>query len=121
MLEIVFNEISASEMTQLPISDQLTLLVEFKVSEADLEKADDERFGIIERKGRILHRFRTQHYRIYFEILEGNIIVHRILHKNSFSDFKFRTKLSLEKEDQILAESPHFWKLIEEAENAKNA
>jgi len=46
------------------------------------------------------------------------VIVHRILHKNSFSDFLFRAKLPLS-EDQELAESKHFWELIDEGRNAK--
>jgi hypothetical protein len=47
------------------------------------------------------------------------VIVHRVLNKNSFNDFLFRSKLSTVSEDELLAESKNFWTLIEEGKNAK--
>ena len=38
MLQIVFNEISAAEISQLGTLEQLELLDEFRVSEDDLER-----------------------------------------------------------------------------------
>ena len=45
VLQIVFNEISAAEISQLETLDQLELLDEFRVTEDDLENLEDERFG----------------------------------------------------------------------------
>ena len=98
--------------------EQLELLDEFKVSEDDLEHLDNERFGKIERDGKTLYRFRTQDWRIYFGVAENQVIVHRVLHKGTFSDFLFRSKLPLG-EDEALAESKHFWKLIDEGQQAR--
>ena len=39
MLQIIFNEISAAEMSSLSTIDQLELLNQFKVSHEDLEQA----------------------------------------------------------------------------------
>ena len=88
MLQIVFNEISASEISQLDTLSQLDLLDSFQVSESDLENIDGERYGKIIRDNVTLYRFRADDYRIYFEVQDGLIIVHRVLNKNSFSDFK---------------------------------
>jgi mRNA-degrading endonuclease RelE of RelBE toxin-antitoxin system len=118
VFQIVFNEISAAELSKLGTLEQLELLEEFKVSEADLVNFDGERFGQIARDGRVLHRFRAKDYRFYFEIKEGSVIVHRVLHKGTFSDFKFRSNLPLA-EDEALANSKHFWKLIDEGRNAR--
>jgi hypothetical protein len=119
MLQIVFNEISAAEISQIPTLEQLDLLGEFQVSESTLQNLAGTSFGIIEHDGKSLYRFRAKDYRIYFEILDGKVVVHRVLDKNSFSDFLFRSKLSNVNEDEILKESKTFWKLIEEGKNAQ--
>lgn len=121
MLQIVFNEISAAEISQLGTLEQLELLDEFKVSEDDLAHLEDDRFGKIERDGKKLYRFRSQDWRFYFEVLEDHVKVHRVLHKNTFQDFLFRSKLHFGAEDEELAESKQFWRLIDEGRNAKSA
>jgi len=118
VFQIVFNEISAAELSSLGTLEQLDLIDEFQVSEDDLNRLSGERFGKIERDGRVLHRFRAKDYRFYFEVKEGSVVVHRVLHKGTFSDFLFRSKMPLA-EDEALAGSKHFWKLIDEGRNAR--
>jgi mRNA-degrading endonuclease RelE of RelBE toxin-antitoxin system len=118
VLQIVFNEISAAEISRMGTLEQLELLDAFKVTEADLANLDGDRFGQILRDGRTLYRFRTDDCRIYFEVVDNAVIVHRVLHKNSFSDFLFRSQMPLS-EDEELAKSKHFWNLIDEGRNAR--
>ena len=118
VFQIVFNEISAAEISQLDTLEQLDLIEEFKVTQSDLDKLDDERFGRIERDGKVLYRFRTKDWRIYFEVKDQSVVVHRVLHKGTFSDFVFRSKIPLA-EDEELAQSKHFWKLIDEGRAAR--
>lgn len=118
VFQIVFNEISAAEISQLDTLDQLELMDEFKVTQDDLENLDGERFGKIERDGKVLFRFRAKDYRLYFEAKDGTVVVHRVLHKGTFSDWVFRSKIPLA-EDEELAESKHFWKLIDEGRAAR--
>jgi hypothetical protein len=118
VFQIVFNEISAAEISRLDTLEQLDLIDSFKVAETDLENLDGDRFGKIERDGKLLYRFRAKDYRFYFEVRDGSVIVHRLLHKGTFSDFMFRSKMPLA-EDEALAESKHFWKLIDEGRNAR--
>jgi hypothetical protein len=117
VFQIVFNEISAAEISRLDTLEQLDLLDSFRVSETDLENLDGERFGKIERDGKQLYRFRAKDYRFYFEVKDASVVVHRLLHKGTFSDFLFRSKMPLA-EDEALAASKHFWKLIDEGRNA---
>ena len=102
--------------------DQLELLDAFKVSESDLVELDENEehqyFGKIIRDGKTLYRFRANDCRIYFEVTDDLVVVHRVLHKNTFSDFLFRSKMPVS-EDEQLAESKHFWKLIDEGRNAR--
>ena len=118
MFQIVFNEISAAEISSLGTLEQLELLEEFKVGKQDLEQLKCERFGKIDRDGTVLYRFRAKDYRFYFEVKDGSVVVHRVLHKGTFSDFLFRSKMPLG-EDEALAGSKHFWKLIDEGRNAR--
>ncbi len=98
--------------------EQLELMEEFRVSKEDLNHLDGERFGKIDRDGKVLYRYRAKDYRFYFEVKDGSVIIHRVLHKGTFSDFLFRAKMPLA-EDEALANSKHFWKLIDEGRNAR--
>lgn len=118
MLQIVFNEISAAEISRLGTLEQLELFEEFQVSEKTLQNIDGTTFGKIESDGKTLYRFRSSDYRIYFEIADGKVFVHRVLHKNSFKDFLYRSNIS-RSEDEELSESKSFWQLIEEGQNAR--
>jgi hypothetical protein len=119
MFQIVFNEISAAEMAALPKELQLDLLAEFHVLPEELDELEDERFGLIERDGKKLHRYRAKDYRIYFAKAPEGIVVHRVLHKNTVRDFLFRAKLPMPAEDEQLGMQRGFWKLIEEGEQTR--
>ena len=115
MFQIIFNELSAAEISALPKRLQLELLAEFQILPVDLDQLDSERFGVIEREGKKLYRYRAKNYRIYFAKTEEGLKVHRVLHKNTLRDFLFRSKLPVS-EDAQLGETREFWKLIEEGE-----
>jgi len=118
MYQIVFNKISTAEMTRIPKHLQLELLTEFQFLPDDLNQLDSKAFGVIEREGNRLYRYRTSDYRIYFERSAEGILVHRVLHKNTIRDFLFRSKLPMG-EDEQLQQNAGFWKLIEEGEKTK--
>ena len=118
MYQIVFNEISAAELAKIPKEVQLELLAEFQFLPDNLDHLDSKAFGVIEREGTKLYRYRANDYRIYFQRSPEGIVVHRVLHKNTIRDFLFRCKLPLA-EDEQLEKSSSFWKLIEEGERTK--
>lgn len=124
MFQVIFNEISAAEISQLPILEQLEVLNEFQVKPEDLngieEQGPDARFGQIERDGNKLYRYRASDVRIYFEVLKDHqsVVVHRVLSKNSFQDFLFRANLPVG-DDDALSKSKQFWALIEEGERSR--
>lgn len=120
MFQIIFNELSAAEISQLDTMLQLELLTEFKVTPEDLKSIDGGRFGRMERDGKPLYRYRAKDYRFYFEVVDGGVRVHRVLHKNSLKDFLFRNGSKVAgDEDEVLATSKNFWKLIEEGQRAR--
>ncbi len=119
MFQIVFNEISAAEMSALPTELQLDLLADFQLLPEELEKANPDQFGVIERDGKRLFRYRVNDYRIYFEKAPEGITVHRVLHRNTIRDFLFRASLPMPNEDVELAQQRKFWELIEEGKAAR--
>jgi len=119
MFQIIFNDLSSAEMSNLPKDLQLDLLSEFQFLPEDLEGNGDERFGVVQREGKKLFRFRAKDYRIYFEKTEQGIKIYRVLHKNTIRDFLFRANLPMAEED-ALGKSSSFWKLIEEGESDKS-
>ena len=119
MFQIVFNEISAAEMSALPTELQLELLSEFEILPEDLDQLDASRFGKMVRDGKTLFRCRAKDYRIYFERAAEGVTIHRVLHKNTIRDFLFRAKLPMVEEDRTLAEKPGFWLLIAEGEQSR--
>src|SRR4029077_14248521 len=118
MFQIIFNELSAAENSGLPKVLQLELLAEFQILPEDLDQLDSDRYGVIEREGKKLYRYRAKDYRIYFAQIDVGIQVQRVLHTNMLRDFLFRSKLPVS-EDAQLGETREFWKLIEEGEKTR--
>ena len=116
--QIIFNPTSASELARMPKELQLHILGEFRGLPQEVLNTDLERFGKLEREGKVLHRFRLGDYRVYFERHELGVVVHRILSRNTLKDFRFRSNLPMV-EDEALQENPKFWELIEAARSNK--
>jgi mRNA-degrading endonuclease RelE of RelBE toxin-antitoxin system len=113
-MQIVFNEISAAELSRLPTQVQFQLLEAMNIQPPDLEgDILRKRFGVLSRGKGDLYRCRAGDYRIYFSVNEGNVRVHRVLHANTLADFLFRSNLKTD-EDEELSQSKNFWKLIDE-------
>ena len=117
LFQIIFNPTSAAELARMPKELQLHILGEFRGLPQEVLKTDLERYGRLERGGKILHRFRLGDYRIYFQRHELGVVVHRVLSRNTLKDFLFRSSLPM-KEDEALQENPKFWELIEAAKSA---
>jgi len=120
MFQIIFNQISAAELSALPKDLQMEILEQFQILPEDLEQDQpkSDKFGVIERDGKKLYRYYAKNnYRIYFEKTPEGVTVHRVLHKSTFRDFLFRSQLPMA-EDEQLGQSKAFWKLIKEGEEA---
>lgn len=116
--QIIFNPTSAAELAKMPKDLQLYVLGEFRGIPQEVLTTELERFGKLERHGKILHRLRLGDYRVYFERHELGVVVHRILNRNTLKDFAYRSSLPLADEDEALQQNPKFWKLIESAKAA---
>jgi mRNA-degrading endonuclease RelE of RelBE toxin-antitoxin system len=111
--QIIFNPTSAADLSRMPKELQLEILGQFRGLPHDVS-LDLERFGKLERTGKIMHRYRLGDYRVYFQRHELGIVVHRILNRNTLKDFLYRSNLPTG-EDEALQENPKFWEMIEAA------
>ena len=112
--QIIFNPTSAAELAKMPKELQLQILGEFRGLPQQVVGPELGHFGQLQQGGRTLHRFRVGDYRVYFELHELGVVVHRILSRHTLKDFYFRSGLKLE-EDEALQQNPKFWELIEAA------
>jgi mRNA-degrading endonuclease RelE of RelBE toxin-antitoxin system len=112
--QIIFNPTSAGELARMPKELQLYILGEFRGLPKDVLQSDLDKYGRLERAGKMLHRFRIGDYRVYFELNELGVLVYRILNRNTLKDFLYRSNLPIP-EDKALQENPKFWELIEAA------
>lgn len=112
--QIIFNPTSAAELARMPKELQLYILGEFRGLPHDVLQSELDKYGRLERAGRMLHRFRIGDYRVYFELNELGVLVYRILNRNTLKDFLYRSNLPIP-EDKALEENPKFWELIEAA------
>ena len=111
------NVIFFNLLVNIVLRDQVIIFT--YENENDLAHLEDNRFGKIERDGKTLYRFRSRDWRFYFEVIDDHVRVHRVLHKNTFQDFLFRSNLPFRAEDEELAQSKQFWRLIDEGRKAK--
>ena len=116
--QIIFNPISAAELSKMPKELQLYILGEFRGLPQEVIETDLEKFGKLERDGAVLHRFRIGDYRVYFARHHLGMVVHRILNRNTLKDFLFRSSLPMG-EDEILQENPKFWDLINASKTSR--
>ena len=115
MFQIIFTPASSAEMSALPKVLQLEILSEFQVLTHNFVKDNPEKFGVIRQDGRVLYRYRTKEYRLYFEKNDKGLLIHRVLNKNSLKDFFYRSQLPVS-EDEELQSNPAFWALIDAPE-----
>ena len=112
MFQVNFSEQSMHELNQLDKHSQM-ILVEI-VSSLKQEQLDhpDDKIGRFHRGGKMFYRVRADEFRIYFEQQENVLYAHYILHRNTFADFVFRSKLPVT-EEFLIEQQDSFWKYLD--------
>lgn len=112
MFQVNFSEQSMHELNQLDTRSQMILVeVVSTLTQHQLDHPNEE-LGRFHRGGKTFYRVRAGEFRIYFEQQSDSLFAHYILHKNTLTDFIFRSKLPVSEE--FLAEQHDtFWKYLE--------
>ena len=112
MFQVNFSEQSMHELNQLDTRSQMMLVeVISTLTQQQLDHPGEE-LGRFHRGGKTFYRVRAGEFRIYFEQDGDALYAHYILHKNTLTDFIFRSKLPVS-EDFIAEQQDSFWKYLE--------
>lgn len=112
MYQVNFSEQSMSEFNKLDIREQMHITDIICSISKDSLANPSESLQSFNRNNTIYYRVRADDFRIYFELRGETLFAHYILHKNTLSDFIFRTKLPY-KEEFLAEQEDSFWKYLE--------
>ncbi len=112
MFQVNFSEQSIHELNQLDTRSQM-ILVEIisSLTQEQLDHPNDD-LGCFYRSGKRFYRVRAGEFRIYFEQQSETLYAHYILHRNTFIDFVFRSKLPVT-EEFLIEQHDSFWKYLD--------
>ena len=112
MFQVTFSDKCLTELKKFETLEQLEVIGPLsQLSESQLNDPR-EPLGSFSRGKKTMYRLRSGAYRLYFE--RDGITLHTvcILHKNTLTDFIFRTKLPIS-EEQLVEQHSSFWKYLE--------
>ncbi len=112
MYQVTFSDQSMQELNKLEKLAQLDLLAPLSGLTAAELAEPREPLGRFKRGRRTFYRLRSGEHRIYFEVTGDALHTHYILHRNTLTDFVFRTRLPIT-EEQLVEQHGSFWKYLE--------
>ena len=112
MYQVTFSEQSISEINKLDSLHQLEL-IDMLSNVKNLLINQSNELGSFSRDSKTYYRFRPKNMRIYFEIVDDNVIYcNYVIHQHTLTDFIFRMGLPIS-EEQIVEQNQSFWKYLE--------
>ena len=112
MYQVNFSDQSMGELKKIDVRLQMELVeIISSISKEKLKSPSDNLRRFI-RNGKVFYRLRAKDFRIYFEINSNQLYAKCVLHKNTLTDFIFRTKLPV-KEEFLAEQEDSFWSWID--------
>jgi mRNA-degrading endonuclease RelE of RelBE toxin-antitoxin system len=112
MYQVTFSEQSMRELNKLDKLEQMLLIEPISNLTPEELAHPREPLGKFRRGRTAYYRLRSGDYRLYFQTRGETLTIQYILHKNTLSDFLFRTKLPVS-EEQMVEQHSSFWKYLE--------
>ena len=112
MYQVNFSEQSMKELNQLDITKQMEIAEIISSITKEALANPTEALQSFHRDKTVYYRVRANDFRIYFELKDEQLYAHYILHKNTLSDFIFRTKLPVN-EEFLAEQEDSFWKYLD--------
>jgi mRNA interferase RelE/StbE len=112
MYQVNFSEQSMKELNRLDITKQMEIAEIISSITKEALANPTEALQSFHRDKTVYYRVRANDFRIYFELKDEQLFAHYILHKNTLSDFIFRTKLPVN-EEFLAEQEDSFWKYLD--------
>lgn len=114
MYQVNFSDQAMRELAKLPTLEQMDVVEAFtSLTPEDLLRGSSD-LGTVRRDGHTYHRLRVGEFRIYFEASEGSLMAHYVLHKHTYADFAFRSRLPFPEDEARIEQEGGFWKYLDE-------
>ena len=114
MYQVNFSDQAMLELAKIPTLEQMDIVEAFTSLTPELLNAGRSDLGKVTRGGLTYHRLRVGEFRIYFESNETSLIAHYILHRHTFADFAFRSRLPVSEDETLIEKNSGFWKFLDE-------
>ena len=112
MIQVNFSEQSMFELNKLDTRSQMILVEVISTLKQEQLDNPNEVIGRFKRGNKTYYRVRAGEFRVYFEQQDDTLYAHYILHRNTFADFVFRSKLPVTK-DFLIEQDDSFWKYLD--------
>jgi len=114
MLQVTFSDQAMAELNRLPTLEQMTVVGAFSGLTAEDLASGKGDVGKVRREGHTYHRLRVGDFRVYFEAKGEALHAHFILHRNTFADFAFRSRLPVDIDEPSVEANKAFWTYLEQ-------
>jgi mRNA-degrading endonuclease RelE of RelBE toxin-antitoxin system len=114
MLQVTFSDQAMAELNRLPTLEQMTVVGAFSGLTAEDLASGKGDLGKVRREGHTYHRLRVGDFRVYFEAKGEALHAHFILHRNTFADFAFRSRLPVDIDEPSVEANKAFWTYLEQ-------
>ena len=114
MYQVNFSDQAMRELAKLPTLEQMEVVEAFTSLTAEEILRGSSELGTVRRGGHTYHRLRVGEFRIYFEASEGSLMANYVLHKHTYADFAFRSRLPFPEDEARIEQEGGFWKYLDE-------
>ena len=114
MFQVTFSDQAMAELNRLPTLDQMTVVEAFSGLTAEELARGGPTLGKVRREGHTYHRLRVGDFRVYFEAKGEALHAHFILHRNTYADFAFRSRLPVDIDEPSVEAEKAFWTYLEQ-------
>lgn len=114
MYQVNFSDQAIRELAKLPTLEQMEVVEAFSSLTAEELIHGSSELGIVRRAGHTYQRLRVGEFRIYFEATEHALMAHYVLHRHTYADFAFRSRLPFTEDEARIEQEGGFWKYIDD-------
>lgn len=114
MYQVNFSDQAIRELAKLPTLEQMEVVDAFASLTAEVLIRGSEELGIVRRGGHTYQRLRVGEFRIYFELSESSLMAHYVLHRHTYADFAFRSRLPFAEDEARIEQEGGFWKYVDD-------